>query len=472
MQAQGRMLANLIKYIITNLSAGDEPMLKHSLEHLARVHNARGITAEQYSVMGMVLVHTVRICTGPAFWTDEHRNAWVQIYSKMMSYIIPVVISGRMPDSGTCPALAQAQSVESEQTPSSAEELSHTLREHFRENAENHISQLEVEAKTKQAEEEEHKYLILSRVITIARKVETHIREVGNGGGVGSDGRPVPKDGVTGHRLLHLLLSNGWVSDLASAQTAAACFLTFNLMSRHTDQEPNSPRSPQSRRASIQTQQPPAPAAAASPPPTSDKPIPSTLPFPDDATVYCFNKVSCYVSVSPGDSSTTSRSGPSPAPHLRRATSDSFQPQCFTNDIHPKNLMHALDQTSSIRPETPSAGTTISTGSVGGRPRHQAKPSYLSLLNTDLDDINAAVDRENHDPSPAVSPALPVPAPASVVPVSPVLSPATGSPSKRIRIHLGTTAQTAPELLVLIDQLQVPRSTPATPSYTFLPSPR
>jgi hemoglobin-like flavoprotein len=68
-KAQGRMLANVIKYIITNLKEADETILCHSLKHLARVHNKRGITADQYSVMGMCLVHTVRICTGPSFWT-------------------------------------------------------------------------------------------------------------------------------------------------------------------------------------------------------------------------------------------------------------------------------------------------------------------------------------------------------------------------------------------------------------------
>jgi hypothetical protein len=77
MKAQGRMLANVIKYIITNLRESDESVLKESLEHLARVHNARGITADQYSVMGMCLVHTVRICCGPAYFTSKHKDASV-----------------------------------------------------------------------------------------------------------------------------------------------------------------------------------------------------------------------------------------------------------------------------------------------------------------------------------------------------------------------------------------------------------
>ena len=51
MAAQGRMLANVVKYIITNLDVDHASVFKDSLQHLARVHNVRGVTAEHYSVM-------------------------------------------------------------------------------------------------------------------------------------------------------------------------------------------------------------------------------------------------------------------------------------------------------------------------------------------------------------------------------------------------------------------------------------
>jgi len=97
MAAQGRMLANVIKYIITKLDTSNNDVLRESLQHLARVHNQRGVTADHYSVMGMVLIHTVRLCTGDAYFTNAHRDAWVHIYSKMMSVIIPVVVEGTIP---------------------------------------------------------------------------------------------------------------------------------------------------------------------------------------------------------------------------------------------------------------------------------------------------------------------------------------------------------------------------------------
>lgn len=40
----------------------------------------------------------MRICTGDKYFTDAHKDAWVHIYSKMMSVIIPVVVAGTIPD--------------------------------------------------------------------------------------------------------------------------------------------------------------------------------------------------------------------------------------------------------------------------------------------------------------------------------------------------------------------------------------
>lgn len=94
---QGKMLANVIKYIVRNLQETQQDVFVASLTHLAKVHNKLGITADQYSVMGMCLVHTVRVCTGPEYFTDDIRMAWVHVYSKMMDVIIPVVVAGGMP---------------------------------------------------------------------------------------------------------------------------------------------------------------------------------------------------------------------------------------------------------------------------------------------------------------------------------------------------------------------------------------
>lgn len=90
---QGRMLANVIKFIVENLTKNDVEF-KANLTMLAKVHNGRGITANHYSVMGMTLLHTIRICIGDEYFTAAHRHSWVVVYSRMMIVMIPVVVSG------------------------------------------------------------------------------------------------------------------------------------------------------------------------------------------------------------------------------------------------------------------------------------------------------------------------------------------------------------------------------------------
>lgn len=112
---QGKMLANVIKYIVANLNK-DESEFKANLTLLAKVHNGRGITANHYSIMGMTLVHTIRVSLGSAF-TDELRVAWTVVYSRMMLVIIPVVVSGERVDDEYVAAVATKTEKEKEVAP-------------------------------------------------------------------------------------------------------------------------------------------------------------------------------------------------------------------------------------------------------------------------------------------------------------------------------------------------------------------
>lgn len=282
MKAQGRMLANVIKYIVTSMRESDEAIVRHSLEHLARVHNTIGIVADQYSVMGMCLIHTIRICTGKDYWTQDIHNAWVNIYSKMMSIIIPVVISGEKDGDNTtmdvaslrqveyykgvnlnadgdkvdenairakaqrkqktgggscpvvpslrngsasmggCPAMKQA-AADAEKD----EELSVTLDRHFSQTAATHVQELAREASERAQKD---KYQILSRVLELAARVEVllvsaQMRDPG------IDGGKLPRGMVTGAQLLKLMRAHNLVADENGAKVAAGYFLQMQLMS-------------------------------------------------------------------------------------------------------------------------------------------------------------------------------------------------------------------------------------------------
>lgn len=93
LSSQGKMLANLIKYIVSNVQEENQEIFSSSLQHLAAVHNERKIKAEWYSTMGLTLLYSMRIGSGDA-WTPELTHAWVQLYSRMMKVIIPVVVAG------------------------------------------------------------------------------------------------------------------------------------------------------------------------------------------------------------------------------------------------------------------------------------------------------------------------------------------------------------------------------------------
>lgn len=108
LEAQGRMLASVIKFIVkpdaaTTTSGGpvdvasQERVFVASLQQLARVHNRIGVSADSYGLMGIVLLHSIRACVGEAYWTEELRLAWVHVFSKVMAIMLPVVIANEMP---------------------------------------------------------------------------------------------------------------------------------------------------------------------------------------------------------------------------------------------------------------------------------------------------------------------------------------------------------------------------------------
>ena len=88
MHRQGRMLANIVRFIVHNLEPANKANFVHNLTQLTKAHNVIGVTPQHYSIMGMTLVYTVRKCMGESEFTDMHRHAWVVVYSKMMEVSI------------------------------------------------------------------------------------------------------------------------------------------------------------------------------------------------------------------------------------------------------------------------------------------------------------------------------------------------------------------------------------------------
>jgi hypothetical protein len=302
-------------------------------------------------------------------------NAWVHIYSKMMAIIIPVVVKGDFPlaadgdkeqaagtgtnkvssveyykhqnlnaEADTTSSTLPLPNHEHARTPSPANvtggggcpvipkldgsttacpasgvatvgddvELSHALQEHFRDNAATHMVMLGAEAAAQAAEA---KYKVLTRVLSIAQRVEAHLRESGS---LAADGHAMPMVSITGHKLLQLLHSHNWVSDAAGAKTAASYFLQLHLMQR---------------------------VRVTTPVTAGDATDATTLQFANDDTVYTF--ASSVSSLTPPATAASADRHLIVPPLFMMgesfSTSDSFAPQCYVAELRPVDgILHAL----------------------------------------------------------------------------------------------------------------------------------
>eukprot|EP01035_Chromulina_nebulosa_P018127 gene18127-23781_t len=97
MIVQGKALVKLITTALTMLNDLDN--LVPVLINLAKSHTAKGILAYQYSIVGEVLLWTLKFCLGDAY-TDNTKMSWLKIYSLMLSVILPVAIEEELISKG------------------------------------------------------------------------------------------------------------------------------------------------------------------------------------------------------------------------------------------------------------------------------------------------------------------------------------------------------------------------------------
>ena len=93
-KTQGQVLANILSFILSR-AEGDPDGFVRILRHISVIHNQMGIESHYYSVVGQVLLMTLKKCLGDDLYTREVEYAWKVIYSKMMEVMIPVVVSGQ-----------------------------------------------------------------------------------------------------------------------------------------------------------------------------------------------------------------------------------------------------------------------------------------------------------------------------------------------------------------------------------------
>eukprot|EP01041_Mallomonas_annulata_P013572 gene13572-28800_t len=91
MKSQGRVLMAIISTSLNMLR--DTDSFNTMLVNLTHSHSHRGVRGMQYGIAGDVLFWTLNLCLGPIDFDDDTRNAWINIFSSMLSIMVPVAVS-------------------------------------------------------------------------------------------------------------------------------------------------------------------------------------------------------------------------------------------------------------------------------------------------------------------------------------------------------------------------------------------
>lgn len=91
--SQGKFLTGLFSFIFTVID--QEEQFNERLIQLARSHAAMHVRPVEYAIIGEVLFHTLKKCLGSSY-TQKVHEAWVKLFSKMLSVIVPEALSCEM----------------------------------------------------------------------------------------------------------------------------------------------------------------------------------------------------------------------------------------------------------------------------------------------------------------------------------------------------------------------------------------
>lgn len=93
LKSQGKFLVKMIT--MTLQLANQDEQFTEVMTKLAQVHNARGVKAIEYGIVGEVLFYSLKACLGPEYDHPTHK-AWVKIFSQMLMAIVPVAVTFEM----------------------------------------------------------------------------------------------------------------------------------------------------------------------------------------------------------------------------------------------------------------------------------------------------------------------------------------------------------------------------------------
>eukprot|EP01041_Mallomonas_annulata_P011805 gene11805-24736_t len=90
LMSQGRVLMGIISTALNQLK--EPETFTQMLINLAHTHSHRGVRGMQYGIAGDVLFWTLNKCLGPTDFDDATAKSWINIFSYMLSIIVPVAV--------------------------------------------------------------------------------------------------------------------------------------------------------------------------------------------------------------------------------------------------------------------------------------------------------------------------------------------------------------------------------------------
>lgn len=92
LKTQGKFLVKMISMLLSDIDS-DPVKFNNTLVKLAETHNDRGVKSIEYGIVGEVMFWTLREVVGHEVFDKETHLAWIRIFSRILSVVVPVAVA-------------------------------------------------------------------------------------------------------------------------------------------------------------------------------------------------------------------------------------------------------------------------------------------------------------------------------------------------------------------------------------------
>lgn len=107
LKTQGKFLVKMISLCLSEIEESEK--FNATLVKLTDVHNTRGVKSIEYGVVGEVMFYTMRVVIGEESYDSATHHAWIRIFSRMLSIMVPVAVAFEISTGGTAQKLRVIQ---------------------------------------------------------------------------------------------------------------------------------------------------------------------------------------------------------------------------------------------------------------------------------------------------------------------------------------------------------------------------